>query len=172
MDMKADLAGIGRVLAGLLLLQALTASATVYYVDSSTGDDARTGTVPGEAWRSLDRVNAVVFQPGDQILFKAGSRYRGQFKPQGSGTIRDGKVVPIVVGMYGEGPKPRIDGEGEVLDTVLLRNVEYWDVQDLEITNLGKTRQPWRTGVHLLVDGFGAMHHIHLRRLFVHDVNG
>lgn len=172
MDICARFAGIGRALAALALIQTFAANATVYYVDSQTGDDARPGTAPGEAWKSLERVNAIVFQPGDEILFKAGTRYRGQFKPLGSGTIRDGKVVPIVVGMYGEGSKPRIDGEGEVLDTVLLRNVEFWDVQDLEITNLGKTRQPWRTGMHVLADGFGAMRHIHLRRLFVHDVNG
>jgi hypothetical protein len=57
-------------------------------------------------------------------------------------------------------------------DTLLLRNVEFWEVQDLEITNLGTNRAPWRTGVRVVTDGFGTMRHIHLRRLFVHDVNG
>ena len=59
-----------------------------------------------------------------------------------------------------------------MLDTLLLRNVEFWEVQDLEITNLGTNREPWRTGVRIVTDGFGTMRHIHLKKLFVHDVNG
>ena len=33
---------------------------------------------------------------------------------------------------------------------MLLRNGEFWDVQDLEITNLGTNREPWRTGVRVM----------------------
>jgi hypothetical protein len=43
----------------------------------------------------------------------------------------------MLLGMNGEGAKPRIDGEGMVLDTLLLRNFEFWDARDLEITKLG-----------------------------------
>ncbi len=50
--------------------------------------------------------------------------------------------VPIMLGKYGDGPRPRIDGEGKVLDTLLLRNVQLWEVQDIEITNLGTNREP------------------------------
>ena len=57
-------------------------------------------------------------------------------------------------------------------DTLLLRNVEFWDVRDLEITNLGDRREPWRTGVRVVAEDFGTMRHIQLRNLFVHDVNG
>jgi hypothetical protein len=84
----------------------------------------------------------------------------------------DGNPVPIRLGKYGEGSRPRIDGEGLVLDTLLLRNVEFWEVADLEITNLGTNRVPWRTGVRIVADGFGKMRHIRLNNLFVHDVNG
>ena len=148
------------------------AAATIYYVDSQSGDDARAGTAPAQAWKSLDKVNAQVFQPGDQVLFKAGSHYTGQLKPQGSGKSEDNQPLPIKIGQFGDGPKPRLDGEGQFLDTLLLRNVEYWEVQDLEISNQGTNRQPWQTGVHIVSDGFGVMHHIHLTNLFVHDVNG
>ena len=157
---------------GIVLVAALSASAAVYYVNSDSGNNTNSGTAPDRSWRSLEQVNAQVFQPGDEIWFRAGTRYPGQLRPQGSGGIVDGKIVPIILGMYGEGPKPRIDGEGELLDTLLLRNVEYWEVQDLEITNLGTNREPWLTGVRIVTDGFGAMRHIHLRNLFVHDVNG
>jgi hypothetical protein len=159
----------------LLLIYALsvfTASAATYYVDSNNGDDARSGTSQTKAWKSLERINTNVFQPGDQLLFKTGSRFTGQLQPQGSGAMVDGKPVPIVIGKYGDGPLPRIDGEGAVLDTLLLRNVEFWEISDLEISNLGTNRAPWRTGVRVVTDNFGKMRHIHLRNLFVHDVNG
>ncbi|MHC4912004.1 MAG: right-handed parallel beta-helix repeat-containing protein [Planctomycetota bacterium] len=110
----------------------------------------------------------MTFTPGNKILFKADSNYTGQLKPQGSGT--QGK--PIVIDMYGDGNKPRIDGEGLVLDTLLLENVEYWEVSNLEITNLGPTRENWRTGVKVFANNSGTLHHIQLKNLYVHDVNG
>jgi len=154
------------------MIQATLSVAATYHVDAVDGSDAWDGTEPNKAWRSLDRVNAQIFQPGDRLLFKAGTRHTGQLRPQGSGHSEDGRPVPIVIGMYGDGPRPRIDGEGKVLDTVLIRNVEYWEVADLEVTNLGENRVPWRTGVRVVTDGLGAMRHILLRNLYVHDVNG
>ena len=144
------------------------ACAADYFVNSQSGDDAWSGTTREQAWKSLSRVNRQVFQPGDRILFKAGTRYTGQLAPQGSGSEKN----PIHIGKYGPGPLPRLDGKGEVLDTLLLRNVEFWDVRDLEITNLGAKRVPWRTGVRIVAEDFGTMRQIHLRNLFVHDVNG
>jgi hypothetical protein len=146
--------------------------ADTYYVDRVSGDDSHDGLSAERAWRSLERVNAQVFQPGDKILFKAGTRYSGQLKPQGSGRMVAGTANPIVMDRYGVGPAPRIDGEGKVLDTLLLRNVEYWEVNNLEITNLGPKRRPWQTGVRVVADGCGTLHQITLRHLYVHDVNG
>ena len=161
----------------VLVLFGLTASftavaAATYYVDSERGDDSHAGTSQTAAWKSLGRVNTNVFQPGDQLLFKAGSRFTGQLQPQGSGTIMDGKLVPIIIGKYSNGPLPRIDGEGKFPDALLLRNIEFWEISDLEITNLGTNRAPWRTGVRVVTDGFGTLRHIQLRNLFVHGVNG
>jgi hypothetical protein len=146
----------------------LSAAATDYYINSGSGDDAHDGISGGRAWRSLERVNKQLLQPGDRILFKAGTRYTGQLAPQGSGTPDH----PIRVGKYDSGALPRLDGDGKVLDTLLLHNVEFWEVQDLEVTNLGTNREPWRTGVRVVSENFGKMRHIHLRNLFVHDVNG
>src|SRR5262249_17305291 len=100
--------------------------------------------------------------------FKAGAYYTGQLAPQGSGT----EANPVCIGKYSNGSPPHIDGNGEALDTLLLSNVEFWEVRDLEISNLGTNRAPWRTGVHIMAKNFGMMRHIHLQNLFVHDVNG
>lgn len=158
----------------LLLLGCCTVPcpAATFYVDSESGDDTRDGQAPGRAWKSLNRVNEHRFTPGDRLLFKSGTRYLGQLKPQGSGAVQDGRTNVISIAAFGEGARPRLDGEGKVLDTLLLRNVEFWEVEGLEITNHGEKREPWRTGVRIQSDGFGKMRHIRLNNLYVHDVNG
>jgi hypothetical protein len=155
-----------------LIANIFIARAESYYVDSESGDDAHDGIVMERAWKSLERANKHTYQPGDRLLFKAATHYSGRLEPQGSGAWLNGKPMPIVIGMYGQGPMPRIDGGGKYPDALLLRNVEFWEVMDLEITNLGEHREPWRTGVRISSDGFGRMRHIHLRNLYVHDVNG
>jgi hypothetical protein len=162
-----------RLLMGFVSLLALTSTdAATFFVDGENGDDQNSGISIGQSWKSLERVNTNIFQPGDRLRFKAGSRFTGQLRPQGSGKLNGEKIIPITIGKYGDGPPPRIDGEGKFLDTLLLRNVEFWEVNDLEITNLGTNREPWRTGVRIITDGFGKMQHIQLRNLYVHDVNG
>ena len=148
------------------LLIGVAAGQVTYYVDAGAGDDGNDGRSSGSAWKSLEKVNQQTFGPGDRILFKRGSRYAGQLAPKGSG--EEGRL--IVIGVYGEGDRPRIDGEG-VDSALVLHNVEYWEVSGLEITNTGKTRGP-RSGVRIRVDDFGTARHIRIRDLYIHDVNG
>ena len=142
-------------------------SGTVFYVDSRGGHDANTGRSPAAAWKSLEKINATTFEPGDQILLKCGSLFRGQLWPKGSGT----EGHPIRVDMYGGGVKPVINGEGLFADAVLLKNQENWEIANLEITNTGAERAE-RRGVHIALDNYGEAHHIYLRSLVIHDVNG
>lgn len=155
----------------IVLLSAWPCSAVDYHLDSAGGDDANDGHAPGKAWKSLDRANQQTFAPGDRLLLKSGSVFVGQLAPKGSGAVVDGKPVFITLTRYGDGALPRIEGQGKVLDTLLLRNVDYWIVSELDITNMGAERVPWRTGVRLQADGH-AMKSIRLTGLFVHDVNG
>jgi hypothetical protein len=136
-------------------------------VDAVRGKDANTGTGPETAWKSLDKVNTTTFRAGDIILLKAGSSWNGQLWPKGSGV--SGR--PIRVGKYGEGVKPTIHGDGLVEDAVLLKNQEYWEIEDLEVTNSGKTAAT-RRGVHLALENFGEAHHIVVRGMTIHDVSG
>ncbi len=140
----------------------------VYYVHSERGDDRNDGRSPEKPWQSLEKVNSVEFQPGDRILFAADTEYSGQLKPQGAGS--DGS--PIVIDKYGEGNRPKIHGQGKVLQTIYLYNTEYWEIRNLEITNTGEERQPNRLGVFLHLKDFGTAHHIQLHGLYIHDVNG
>ncbi|SMG22280.1 hypothetical protein [Paenibacillus aquistagni] len=149
-----------------------------YFVDSEAGDDHQDGRSPGTAWQSLTKVNSTVFQPGDHILFKAGSIWTGELKPQGSGIA--GK--PIVINRYGEGDKPLIQGAGAP-SAVSLYNQEYWEIGHLELTNTGPTATSYRRGVSIIgedyeasnkgtLDEVSTLHHIRLHDLYIHDVNG
>ncbi|BCU79726.1 right-handed parallel beta-helix repeat-containing protein [Luteolibacter sp. LG18] len=155
----------------LFITLASQASARTYHFDDTSGDDAKDGLTPATAWRSLEKFNATRFTPGDEILFKAGGKWLGQMKPSGSGT-NDSKRVPIILGRYGKGAAPEIAGEGKVLDTLLVEDVEHWDITGLAITNQGAQTAPGRTGIRMLAKKLPVMHGIVLRGLWVHDVNG
>ncbi len=168
-----------RIFAGLLAplplvalaacLCASAALATTYYVDSAGGNDDWSGTSPATAWQSLTKVSTVTFSPGDQILLKAGSVWSGQqLYPKGSGSAAN----PIVVDMYDTGAKPLINGEGAHQEAVHLYNQEYWEISNLEVTNYDPAGPGIRQGVRVLGEDVGALNHIHLLDLEVHDVNG
>jgi parallel beta helix pectate lyase-like protein len=138
-----------------------------YYVDAAAGNDANSGTSAEMPWKTLNKVNATTFQPGDAIFLKAGSVWDGQLWPKGSGAA--GR--PIRIEKYGTGGKPSIRGNGTVEDAVLLKNQEYWEIEDLEVSNSGVT-EAVRRGVHVAVDNYGDAHHLVVRRLTIHDVSG
>jgi len=156
----------------LLFLISSPLCAETYYVDSTSGNDAFAGTSVDTAWQTLGKVNERTFLPGDQLLFKAGSAYEGQLHPQGSGDIVNEVVRPIVIDVYGEGPKPRIDGCGVMPATVHLYNVACWEIHNLEITNTGQSRRAGRRGVLIEIEDYGTARHVQLVGLYIHDVNG
>lgn len=142
--------------------------ATTYHIDSDTGNDLWDGLTPGTAWQSLAKVNAQVFQPGDQVLLKRGSQWTGQLAPQGSGTAE----APILMDAYGDGALPKIDGGGIAAAAVLLYNIEYWEVSNLEITNPAASDSINRIGIRVYHDTGTVARHIHLKDLWVHHVRG
>lgn len=100
-----------------------------YYIDSSSGDDTRSGMSPAEAWRSFKKVNGKVFQPDDRILMKRGGHWQGTLEPKGSGTAEK----PIRLATYGEGPRPFIDGGSE--PAVFIHDQDAWIIEGIEVTN-------------------------------------
>ncbi len=169
-----------------------------YYVDAVRGNDENLGLTPETPWKTLERVNAVRFAPGDTLLFRADCTYAGQLWPKGSGSPER----PIRIGRYGQGAKPRIDAggthgtrEGRYLDgaALVLFNQDYWEIQDLDITNynpfyhqafaymtpdggqnvpIPSPRNRYRYGVLVRWDNYGTGRHVHLSGLDIHDVNG
>ncbi|MBD2846995.1 right-handed parallel beta-helix repeat-containing protein [Paenibacillus sp. IB182496] len=157
--------------APLAPLPVAEAAGTTYYVDDTGGDDANAGTSAGAAWQTLAKVNSVVFQPGDAILFKAGGVWSGALTPQGSGS----EGSPITIDRYGDGDKPLLAGGG-VPATIHFYNQEQWEVRNLEITNDASTPGQ-RRGIH--VDGTSGgfsnptvYEHFVFEDLEIHDVRG
>ena len=99
------------ILASLICLgMAAPSGATTYYVAASNGNDANDGLSSATAWKTISKVNALSFQPGDNILFKSGEMWREQLVPPSSGTA--GNVITF--GAYSSGAKPVISGANVV----------------------------------------------------------
>ena len=159
-----------RIVAGLsvVLFQFGLSQSVTYYVDAANGNDARDGRTIATAWRSLEKINATTFLPGDSLLLKSGGVWTGQLAPKGSGD----SLRPIVIDKYGSGAKPLIEGGGITgTGAVYLYNQQYWEINNLEVTNDAAAPGD-RRGVYVAAANYGIVHHIYLRNLNVHRVRG
>jgi hypothetical protein len=138
-----------------------------YYLDSATGSDSNDGLSPATAWKTLAKINGVTFQPGARICLKAGGSWTGQLAPKGSGS----SAAPIVIDQYGSGPRPLLAAGSADADTVRLLNQQYWEINDLEVTNKKTSVGDYR-GISINGQNGGTLDHIYIRNCFVHDVTG
>jgi parallel beta-helix repeat protein len=152
-----------------------------YYV-SNDGNDGLAGTSPETAWKSLDKVNAQTFSPGDQILFKRGDKWENKtLYPKGSGS--DGN--PIKIASYGDSQKalPAIAANAQVNDAVYLYNQQYWEISELDVSNTSAGYSGVRNatngallkdlrGIHITGRDVATLSGINLHNLYVHDVTG
>ena len=72
----------------------MTEQGRYFYVDSIKGDDSCSGFTPEEAWRSLEKVNELIFQPGDHIRFRRGGEWHGMLRFQGNGSAPSHRLPP------------------------------------------------------------------------------
>jgi hypothetical protein len=147
------------------------AAQTAFYVDCSralAGD----GTA-ARPWRSLEDVAAHgAFDPGDSLLLRRGTVCTGRLAPTGSGTNGD----PIVLGAFGSGPRPVVQGGGTPIGTgaVQLTDQHDWVIEDLMVTNrpAAGTDGTARSGILVVDDRGGRLSRITIRRNDVRDVTG
>jgi malectin (di-glucose binding ER protein)/fibronectin type III domain protein len=160
---KGTLSYFAYTLLTVLCLSPL-AHATTYYVDCNGGNDGSAGTSPSAAWKTLTPVNAKQFAPGDSLSFITGCTWTGTLHPGGSGT--NGNTITI--NEYGTGSMPHIEGGGAT-EAVFLSGQEYWDINNLEVSNQASSSGT-RRGVRVIATG--VSNHIHLIGLNVHNING
>ena len=198
---------------------AAASTGTTYYVSSTHGDDGNAGTDQNHPWKTLDKVNAIAtdLKPGDSVLLERGSTFQDQYLhiKDTSGTAD----APITIADYGDASaKPVIaangvkgsqwyqnyrasvgnhQNKGTVSSTILLKDVSYITVKNLEITNddpdVHDPIDTWkwtdtadsdgtkldrsadrmdRTGVAGIAENGTTMSHVTLEGLNVHDVDG
>ena len=199
---------------------AAASTGTTYYVSSTHGDDGNAGTDKGHPWKTLDKVNAIAtdLKPGDSVLLERGSTFQDQYLhiKDTSGTAD----APITIADYGDtsAAKPVIaangvkgsrwyqnyrasvgnhQNKGTVSSTILLKDVSYITVKNLEITNddpdVHDPIDTWkwtdtadsdgtkldrsadrmdRTGVAGIAENGTTMSHVTLEGLNIHDVDG
>ncbi|MEV4438282.1 right-handed parallel beta-helix repeat-containing protein [Streptomyces sp. NPDC049577] len=138
-----------------------------YYVDCAGGDDSAAGTAQTTAWRSLDRVNKAVLQPGDSILLRSGTTCKGVLAPHGSGTASR----PVVVTSYGGTARAAI-AAGGARAAVLLENAQGWELRNLDVSNHTTADGTARIGIYVLLTDFGTGTHYVVDNVNVHDVTG
>lgn len=150
------------VIAAIGFLAAPVAGAKTYYVDCVSGSDNVSGMTEALAWKSIEKASATTFAPGDSLLLKRGTHCSGTLWPKGSG--EDGN--PIRIDAYGSGPLPIIEA-GKSEAAIKLVDQQRWEIQNLE-TNGGSTY-----GIYIGAStATGELHHLHLKNLVVHDVEG
>ena len=103
----------------LFLLSPL--SATIYYVDKTTGNDGDDGESEGNAWETINKVNISSFNDNDIIKFKKGEIWRERLIPPSSGS--SGNEIEFT--FYGSGNDPKILGSDSYISgwTIHLGNI-------------------------------------------------
>jgi hypothetical protein len=140
-----------------------------YYVDNQSGNDSYDGLSPQTAWKTLTKLNQFIFEPGDKILFKSGQVWAGELQPRGSG-IRD---LPIVIDKYNTGESPHLKGPGtEYSNTLFLYNQEYWEINNLKITNPepGNSGDFYKRAIYVVAEDTGQINHLYFKNLEITEV--
>jgi hypothetical protein len=76
-----------------------------------------------------------------------------------------------VIDQYGSGAKPKLAAGTADLDTVYLLNQQYFELNNLDVTNKKASLGDYR-GISINGQNGGTLNHIYIRNCFVHDVNG
>lgn len=119
----------------------------IYYIDAANGNDNNDGKSAEKAWKSFQNVSDLRLIAGGQVLLKAGCTWNDQKL-----MVKDAKGAadnPVVIGKYGTGANPIINGNGskwldsqnrsalnkEDVAAVHIQNSEYITIENLEVTN-------------------------------------
>ena len=126
---------------------AATGDNGTYYIDAVNGNDSNDGKSEAKAWKSLQKAASLQLGVGGKVLLKAGCTWNDQKL-----MIRDARGTaenPVVIGKYGDGKNPIINGNGsnwldnmdrsalnkEDVAAVHIQNSEYIIIENLEVTN-------------------------------------
>lgn len=142
---------------------------TRYYIDNN-GSDSSDGLSPSTAWKTLSKVNAATFQPGDSVLFRRGNSWTGSLVIKSSGSAG----ARITFGAYGSGDKPRIIGNNSTLSAVLIQDAKYLTFENFDVSHPRAVRPPDISlcGIYVALATNGVYPGIAIKNNNIHDVEG
>lgn len=153
------------------------ALAADYYVNND-GSDNFDGLSPEQAFQTLDEINSLELQPGDNVYLAAGQTFLGNIKLSNvSGTVE----LPITISNYGDlSERAIIDAAGELAGIELL-NTRHVYLSNLEIVADGGAQQnyrgwsksPMRLGILIDVnsmDNSKPFGYVTMDNLYIHDI--
>lgn len=115
----------GQISAGQINATALTSS-QMYFI-SPSGDDNNNGLSQSSPWKTIAKVNATTFSPGDLVLFEGGQTFNGLLYIRSSGSAG----FNIKFSSYGTG-KAIINGGSS--SAVYVYNASYISIDSLTVT--------------------------------------
>ncbi|UCF44002.1 MAG: hypothetical protein JSV99_03520, partial [Planctomycetota bacterium] len=124
---------------------------TTYYV-SPSGNDNNSGTSPGDAWQTINKVNSISFGDGDTILFEGGQTFSGSllFDTGDGGTV----ASPLTVSSYGTGRATISSGSN---DGLYVLNRAAFVVEDLNFVGSGLEDPDGGNGITFAVEQKGGL---------------
>jgi len=141
---------LASLLCGLSLWVLAPASVLArHYHVSPSGDDSNPGT-RARPWRSIEKVNASDFKPGDCVSFQAGQRFAGTIELDRNDTGTSGRK--LMVTSYGKGHAIIDGGNGSSLKAT---GCDYLVLRDLTFVGSGRKAGNTEDGV-CIVDSRGA----------------
>jgi len=163
----------------LLLCSRSDLLATDYYVNSELGDDMNTGTSIFAPFKTLEKINTIQLQAGDQVLLGSAGTFKGSLILK---DVHGNRENPILISTYPAGnlaldQRARIDARG-YSNAILLEDCSYIEISHLILNaNAGglkngelKQKKQMRCGVLVKVNKKGNYEHIYLNNLHVEDV--
>jgi hypothetical protein len=165
----------------IIIISLLNGFSCTSYTSGGEASDVEKGqAVYINNQEDFDKYKNITFSPGAKILFAKGAIFNGQFAPRGVGTAE----APIIVTAYDPesekiytdniDDKPIINGQGEVNSAFYLYNGEFWEINNLEITNTDGSDEDQGDlrGIHVVAEDIGVAEHIIIQNCYVHNVNG
>lgn len=162
---------IGLLITTLISLGSLPVFAIDYYFHPTSGNDDAAGTSEDAPFRSLSKIASLKLKAGDHIFLAAGEVFQeGLILSEVEGSDTE----PILISSYGEAETySSIDAKG-VKNAVLLENVSYVAIQNLQLSADGRGGRPvngeMRIGVLVRVTKDYYSRGITLEALTIKDV--
>ena len=102
-----------------------------YFVDAKNGDDDNSGKQLDSPWKTVEKINSIILEPGDNVYFKRGTSYSHGLQINGDGT----KDNPITVSAYGEGDAPKFTNTNDSVfnGNAIQINGDYQIVENLYV---------------------------------------